>query len=148
MTIEYLGFNGMPDAAMLRKIMKLHIRVFGSEDDLAGRMQEKPNLRIEAALDGETLVGYKIGYSLNREQFYSWLGGVDELRRNQGIAAELLIRQHDFARTSGYRTIQTRTKNKWRNMLLLNIKKGFDVIGTYTDSDGEPKIILEKKLFE
>ena len=31
-------------------------------------------------------------------------------------------------------------------MLLLNIKSGFDVIGTYTDGEGEPKIILEKRL--
>jgi hypothetical protein len=31
-------------------------------------------------------------------------------------------------------------------MLILNIKHGFDVIGTYTDEKGEPKIILEKRL--
>lgn len=33
-------------------------------------------------------------------------------------------------------------------MLLLNIKNGFDVIGTYTDQDGEIKIILEKSLLK
>lgn len=42
--------------------------------------------------------------------------------------------------------VQTKTKNKWRDMLILNIKNGFDIIGTYTDDSGEPKIILEKKL--
>ena len=31
-------------------------------------------------------------------------------------------------------------------MLVLNIENGFDVIGTYTDDSGEPKIIFEKKL--
>jgi hypothetical protein len=36
--------------------------------------------------------------------------------------------------------------NKWRSMLILNIKCGFDVIDTYTDENGRNKIILEKKL--
>ncbi|MBO1582269.1 MULTISPECIES: hypothetical protein [Bacillus] len=56
--------------------------------------------------------------------------------------------QHQFLREKGYRIIQTKTKNKWRNMLILNIKSGFDIIGTYTDEKGEPKIILQKNLFE
>lgn len=54
--------------------------------------------------------------------------------------------QHDFALRERYTAVQTQTKNKWRHMLLLNIQNGFDVIGTYTDKTGEPKIILEKKL--
>ena len=36
--------------------------------------------------------------------------------------------------------------NKWRNILILNIKTGFDVVGTETDNNNEIKIILEKKL--
>ncbi|MBO8157289.1 MAG: hypothetical protein H0Z32_12600 [Bacillaceae bacterium] len=37
---------------------------------------------------------------------------------------------------------------KWKGMLILNLKHGFDVIGTYTDEKGEPKIILRKNLLE
>ena len=48
--------------------------------------------------------------------------------------------------TQGYEVIQTQTKNKWRNMLILNLRHGFDIVGTYTDSKGEPKIILKKRL--
>lgn len=36
--------------------------------------------------------------------------------------------------------------NRWRNMLLLNIKNGFDIDETYTDDNGLHKIILEKRL--
>ncbi|WP_369792731.1 hypothetical protein [Virgibacillus sp. SK37] len=54
--------------------------------------------------------------------------------------------QHLYLIEKGYEIVQTKTKNKWRGMLLLNIKSGFDVIGTYTDKVGEPKIILEKRL--
>lgn len=132
----------------MEKIVQLHIAIFGSSDDLAGRMAEKPKLRVDIALDGEVLAGYKIGYASNREQLYSWLGGVDKKYRNLGIASGLMERQHAYAKASGYRAVQTHTKNKWRNMLLLNIKNGFDVIGTYTDGEGEPKIILEKKLID
>lgn len=31
-------------------------------------------------------------------------------------------------------------------MLILNLRRGLDIIGTYTDERGEPKIILEKRL--
>lgn len=144
--LRYLEFNAMPDDDIIGGIIKLHTKVFGEPDDLAGRMSEKPKLRIDVALDENKVVGYKIGYALNREQFYSWLGGVDPEYRNQGIASKLMENQHRYVKESGYQVVQTQTKNKWRNMLILNIKCGFDIIGTYTDSEGEPKIILEKSL--
>jgi len=146
MAINYTAFNEIPNTEILDGIIKLHTRIFCESDDLAGRLREKPELRIDVALDEDKVIGYKIGYALNREQFYSWLGGVDAEYRNLGIASELMEQQHRFAKESGYKAIQTKTKNKWRSMLILNIKCGFDIIGTYTDSEGEPKIILEKSL--
>lgn len=38
--------------------------------------------------------------------------------------------------------------NRWRNMLVLNIKSGFDIIDTYIDEKVLHKIMLEKKLFK
>ncbi|WP_047982348.1 GNAT family N-acetyltransferase [Ornithinibacillus contaminans] len=146
MGLTYASFNKIPNEEMVDQIVALHTTVFGESDDLPGRMSEKPNLRIDVAIDDEKLVGYKIGYALNREQFYSWLGGVDPGYRNKGIASELMKQQHEFIRESGYYSVQTKTKNQWRSMLILNIKSGFYIIGTFTDSLGEPKIILEKKL--
>jgi ribosomal protein S18 acetylase RimI-like enzyme len=146
LVINYIKFNEMPEIEVLDGIIELHTSIFGEPDDLAGRMKEKPKLRIDAAIDGKKVVGYKIGKALNREQFYSWLGGVDADYRNQGIASKLMEQQHLYITESGYKAVQTHTKNKWRSMLILNIKHGFDIIGTYTDNEGEPKIILEKKL--
>ncbi|WP_338082291.1 hypothetical protein [Fictibacillus enclensis] len=77
MAIKYIHFNTYPDRKTVEGIIQLHNKIFGGSDDLAGRMKEKPDLRIDVAVDGEKMVGYKIGYALNREQFYSWLGGVD-----------------------------------------------------------------------
>ena len=56
------------------------------------------------------------------------------------------MEQHDWCIKKGYETIRTHTKNSFKSMLILNLKNGFDVIGTFTDEKGEPKIILEKKL--
>jgi GNAT superfamily N-acetyltransferase len=74
------------------------------------------------------------------------MGGVSPDHRGQGIASELMRRQHEWCRNHGYKVIHTHTKNQWRAMLILNLRHGFDVIGTYADERGEPKIILEKRL--
>lgn len=66
--------------------------------------------------------------------------------RGRGIASELMRRQHEWCHNESYKVIRTQTKNKWRDMLILNLRHGFDVVGTYTDEKGEPKIILKKRL--
>ncbi len=53
--------------------------------------------------------------------------------------------QHDWCRTQGYKTIQTKTYNQWRSMLLLNIRSGFTIVGTEPGRYGL-KIVLEKSL--
>ncbi|CAH0346701.1 hypothetical protein BCI9360_03046 [Bacillus sp. CECT 9360] len=55
-------------------------------------------------------------------------------------------KQHQYLKEIGYKVVQTKTMNKWRGMLILNIKSGFNVIDTYTDEKGLHKIILEKNL--
>ncbi|MBS4210787.1 GNAT family N-acetyltransferase [Bacillus sp. FJAT-50079] len=127
-------------------IIRLHEKIFGDAQSIQ-QMEDKSELLIHVAIDGTKVVGYKIGYKLSNVKFYSWLGGVDEFYRNHGVASKLMEKQHQYVKEKGYKIIQTKTKNKWRNMLVLNIKNGFDVIGTYTDENGEPKIILEKRLY-
>ncbi|MDN7225876.1 GNAT family N-acetyltransferase [Planococcus sp. N064] len=145
---SYWDLNSALEDGAMNGVTELHESIFGGSDDLAGRMRGKKSLRMDVARHNKRIVGYKIGYALNPEQFYSWLGGVDKAYRNYGIASCLMDRQHQYAKNSGFQVIQTKTKNKWRSMLLLNIKNGFDVAGTYTDQDGEIKIILEKSLLK
>ncbi|MEH7522412.1 GNAT family N-acetyltransferase, partial [Bacillus sp. JJ1503] len=95
---------------------------------------------------GTKLIGFKIGYALDDNKFYSWMGGVDINYRKFGVASTLMEKQHQYVRELGYSVVQTKTMNKWRNMLILNIKNGFDVIDTYTDEKGIHKIILENNL--
>ncbi|MBK8428057.1 MAG: GNAT family N-acetyltransferase [Lewinellaceae bacterium] len=90
--------------------------------------------------------GFKMGYRQDPATWYSWLGGVLPEHRGQGIAALLMQYQHDWVKSRNYRWIQTKTMNRWRSMLILNLKHGFDIIGTYTGNDGQTRIILQKEI--
>lgn len=147
MDIQYRLYDAMfPEEGVWNGIVALHKSIFGEQDERLKLLATKRNVLIQVALAGTRVVGYKIGYELDPGKFYSWLGGVDPENRKRGIASRLMEDQHTHLAAKGYRTVQTRTKNKWRNMLILNLQHGFDIIGTYTDSHGEPKIILEKRL--
>lgn len=39
----------------------------------------------------------------------------------------LMEKQHTHLRANGFKVVQTKTKNKWRSMLILNIKSGFNI---------------------
>ncbi|WBL13616.1 GNAT family N-acetyltransferase [Sutcliffiella sp. NC1] len=144
--MQYTFFNGIPNEELMKGIQELHQKVFGTSEDLLTKMKTKPTLLFHIAIADEKIVGYKIGYILSSDKFYSWLGGVDPSYRNKGIAATLMKNQHQYLKEAGYKTVQTKTMNKWRNMLILNIKSGFDVIETYVDDKGLHKIVLEKSL--
>ncbi|WP_240758414.1 GNAT family N-acetyltransferase [Lysinibacillus sp. SGAir0095] len=146
MSYKYRVFNSMPESNILKEILKLHKIVFGSTGDLVYKMSSKPQLLIITAMDGEKVIGYKIGYAINEDKFYSWLGGVDNNYRKQGIASKLMEKQHQLLRNKGYSVVQTKSMNKWRSMLILNIKSGFDIVETYKDEKELHKIILEKYL--
>ncbi|WP_079508751.1 GNAT family N-acetyltransferase [Mesobacillus jeotgali] len=146
MNIHYSIFNSAPNDEISAGLIKLHGKIFGASEDLIEKMAAKPELMVIIAQAGDNVIGYKIGYELSSEKYYSWLGGVDPDFRRHGIAAELMKRQHKLLLEKGYRIVQTKTMNKWRNMLVLNIKNGFDVIDTQIDEKGIHKILLEKQL--
>lgn len=74
------------------------------------------------AMIGTKVIGYKLGYPLDNQKFYSWLGGVDPNYRKRGVASRLMEIQHQHLKKNGYNVVQTKTMNKWRNMLVLNIR--------------------------
>jgi predicted GNAT superfamily acetyltransferase len=148
MEVKYMLFESMPEEAILEGIIDLHKRIFGESDDLVKKMESKPQLLVNVALNDSQVIGYKIGYELDKKIFYSWLGGVDPNFRGHGVALKLMEQQHQYLKESGYHIVQTKTMNKWRNMLILNIKSGFDIMSTYTNEKGLHKIILEKNLLD
>lgn len=91
-------------------------------------------------------IGFKLGYERDKWEFYSWLGAVLPEYRGLGVASDLMRTQHEWCRKQGYRKVLTKTQNRFRDMLFLNLKNGFDVIGTHVSDQGGVKIVLEKKL--
>lgn len=107
--------------------------------------QTRTSLLIGLAFDDQALVGYKIGYERQPGHFYSWIGGVLPAYRGHRIASALMDQQHDWCRQQGYHTIRTQTYNRWRSMLILNLRHGFDIVGTVQGKRGL-MIVLEKRL--
>lgn len=146
LNLNYTIYNSIPDADILEGIIELHSAIFGTYEDLINKMTSKHHLLVITAMDGKKVIGYKMGYELDSSKFYSWLGGVGAAYRKYGVASMLMEMQHQYLKENGYRVVQTKTMNRWRNMLVLNIKNGFDAIETFTDEKGFHKIVLEKKL--
>lgn len=133
--------------ALEESFLNLHREIFGEEYS-GGELADKKTILIQLAYtDPDQVVGFKIGYEISPEEFYSWKGAVAVSARNYGIASSLLFAQHDWAKANGYKRISTKTRNEWRNMLILNIRNGFDVVGTEPDGKrGGVKILLSKTL--
>ena len=144
--MKYVYYEEIPEIEILSGMMELHKHVFDGAALGLEELMEKKNLVSFLALDGNRVVGFKIGYEYANDTFYSWLGGVHADYRGKGIASELMHRQHEKVKALGYLKVRTISRNKRREMLLLNIKFGFDVIETFTSEKGTHKIVLEKEL--
>ncbi len=130
-------------------VLSILIReIFGQWDPrwFHSNLRNHPRFHLLIASIDDQPVGFKLGYELDQWCFYSWLGGVMPAYRGLGIAADLIQAQQDWCRAQGYRKIQTKTQNRWKSMLLLNIKMGFEIIGYHSSDEGGPKIVLEKTL--
>src|SRR5699024_4713173 len=118
--------------------------IFNSKDDLNKKLiDKKSGLTLICYLDNK-IVGYKIGYEKDGSTFYSWLGGVTDDYRKKGIAQKLMDEQISLVKSKGYQKVQTKTSNKWKSMLILNIKNDFQIVDCFKDSNNQQAIILEK----
>jgi len=55
--------------------------------------------------------------------------------------------QHKEIRSMGYKAVRTHKHNKYKDMLILNIRSGFEVVGVLKDnSNPETTIVLDKQL--
>ncbi|PRY39286.1 acetyltransferase (GNAT) family protein [Spirosoma oryzae] len=150
MTIQYETATTLPPEPQFTELIGLLAAVFTNQtpdairDDLLAAANY-PVLLVQLACSANRIIGCKLGYEREPGLFYSWLGCVDSNFRGQGIAAELMRQQHDWCRAQGYKTVQTKTYNQWRSMLLLNIRSGFAIVETEPGRYGL-KIVLEKSL--
>lgn len=137
-----------PDAGILCQIENMASDLFPDWDPDAfqKRLTALKNPLFLLAYEANELLGFKIGYARSEALYYSWLGGVKKALRGLGIGQALMEAQHQWARGQGYTSVETKTKNEFRSMLILNLKAGFVVTGVESQSDGSSKILMQKQL--
>ena len=146
MEIEFKKVD-IKDDAHYAQAIEVAKEIFGpnSESEITFVFKmKKPVMHL--ALSNKEVVGFKAGFEDRPYRFYSSSGGVLQDFRNKGVASKLMQQQHEWCKSEGYAAVWTETKNKFVQMISLNLKNGMQIIGTYVDHRNEPKIILEKKL--
>jgi GNAT superfamily N-acetyltransferase len=135
---------------LLDYLLELETNVFEKPltgDDFVSELKGKKNLLVLVAFQDSRPCAYKIGFEYSSNTFFSWSGGVKPDCRKHGLASALIAKQHQIAKELGYSYVRTHTKNKYRDMLILNIRLGFDVTGVYKSlQEIHQGIILEKAL--
>lgn len=94
-------------------------------ESLSDRLCGKSRFLVQVAEEGGQLLGFKIGYQLDSQTFYSWFGGVSSLARNKGVAQRLLEIQEDWVAEQGYQYLKVKSRNQFPSMLRLLIKNGY-----------------------
>ena len=92
---------------------------------------------ILVAEEDNKIVGFKIGYELNDEEFYSWLGGMDPNYRHLGLAQRLLELQEKMVRDKGYTSIFVKSMNQFPAMIRLLVKNHYKI--KYVESFDHPE---------
>ena len=117
---------------LVARVLEMEQKVFDtplSEEIVSKELEGRKDILALFAFSQDVCFGYKVGFMQSSEIFYSWIGGVVPSHRRLGIATRLMEIQHSTAKAMSYKFVRTSTRNKYREMLLLNIKFGFDVTG-------------------
>ena len=115
-------------------------------EQLSDFFQGHPRILICIAFQEGRPVGFKAGFEDLPSSFDSWRGGVVETARRQGIAMELMRLQHRWCEKNEFRVIKTTTTNSNVPMLILNLRSGFQVVGSVVNRRKHLKLLQEKWL--
>ncbi|UFH53072.1 GNAT family N-acetyltransferase [Spirosoma sp. KNUC1025] len=149
MELRYQAYATLPPQPLLTSLLTLLSGVFASQgsSDLLSELTyqvSRTGLQTLLAVQNEQVVGCKLGYERKPGSFYSWLGAVHPDYRGNGIASELMRQQHEWCRQNGYHTVRTQTYNQWREMLILNLRFGFQITGTVQSKHGLTIFLIKK----
>lgn len=146
--IKLIVVEGIPDEKHLKALIDVYTAIFNDTDVnfFIDRIHTKEDLVIISVIVNNKVAGFKIGYRYNETTFYSWVGGVLADFRRKGIAQKLANKQEELVRLKGYKRLRTKSMNRFKPMLILNLKNGFDIVQVYTNAGGQQKIVFEKDL--
>lgn len=75
MNMHIVTIEGIP-YAWLEQLQEIHAHVFDGANLPLEKLEKKEGLLCILAVEGDTLIGFKLGYPHPDDIFYSWLGGV------------------------------------------------------------------------
>lgn len=103
---------------------------------------------ILVAFENDMPVGFKMGYQKDGENtFYSWLGGVLPQFRKNGIASKLAKEQEKILKENGFQTLEFKTRNYLKPMLIFGLKNGFNIVEVIKkETESNHRIVLRKTL--
>ena len=146
--ITYENIIGIPGADLLRELSKLYIQLFDDADldFFKKRIRAHEDIFTVIARNEGQLIGFKMGYPILDNTFYSWIGGVIMPFRNKGIANRLAQIQEDWVKENKFAVLKTKSMNRFKPMMMLNLKRGFDITKVYTNEKGQTKIVFRKSI--
>ena len=144
----YQIIEGQPSKELLDEILQVYKSIFDDYkiDFFKSRIDKKEDVLIVLCYNSDMLVGFKIGYRYNETTFYSWVGGVLLSYRQKGIAKQLAKLQEENVTTKRYSKMRTKSMNRFKPMMILNLKNGFNIVQVYTNDIGQTKVVFEKEL--
>jgi GNAT superfamily N-acetyltransferase len=132
--------------AQFEQLARLSAQVFpGPAIEHRWRLSRMPDASVFVTHGGEQLIGFKAGYALTEQRYYSWLGRVHSDWHRQGIATRLAQVQHEWLDERGYTTVETASRAENAAMARLNLALGFVVEGSKNEAHGL-KVLWAKRL--
>ncbi len=121
--------------------------VAASIAEIEQRLSNKAILLQLIKVEGE-IAGFKLGYALTDNIFYSWLGGILPDFRKLGLARKLLTAQEDWAKQQGYNTIEVKTRNCFPAMLNMLIGHRYQIttMEAHAEDSNQHRLYLQKAI--
>ncbi|WP_371189224.1 hypothetical protein [Thalassotalea maritima] len=133
-------------AYLLANIPELEASASINGDYLEHRIGSQPFIALAAFVNGQA-VAVKLGYFIDNDVFYSWLGGVYANFRGQGLAKKLLLEQELRVMELGAKKITVKSMNRYIAMLQLLLSNGYCISGYEDNGDvNNNKILFTKTL--
>lgn len=137
--------------AFVSEFRELTKRIFGKAadeswlDSLKWRLERMPDVSVFVAETDSRWIGFKAGYAIAQDRYYSWLGGVDPDFRKRGVAKELMGEQHKWLRGTRFQLLETHVEQDNSAMIQLNIDSGLRITGLFLKDD-KPYFVMQKGL--
>ncbi len=147
--IEYRCFAGQPGAEVLDWLTDINQELFAfgeTAEHLSALFRNHQKVLICMAFESGRPVGFKVGFEDAPRSFESWRGGVVDTARRRGIAMELMRLQHSWCEENGFQVIKTTTNSSNVPMLILNLRNGFQIVGSFVNRRKLLKVLQEKWL--